>query len=173
MGEKSRASGTRMKTRVLGAGLCRCLARLLAERFACHSKRIALLAGYSWFSTTWHGSHVSGQYDKNYFKEFIWKWSLVPREDKCFCFWLLTWPQTSNFGNGVKLWYFNRIITTDLHWTLLFLKTVILIPLLSSFFSFVCHSAVEEAVDEIRNLETICRFVYKICKEVRKTCTVR
>ena len=41
MGEKSRASGTRMKTRERGAGLCRCFARLLAARFARHSKRIA------------------------------------------------------------------------------------------------------------------------------------
>ena len=41
MGEKSRASVTRMKTRERGAGLCRCLARLLATRFARHSKRIA------------------------------------------------------------------------------------------------------------------------------------
>ena len=41
MGEKSRASGTRMKTRERGAGLCRSLVRLLAARFARHSKRIA------------------------------------------------------------------------------------------------------------------------------------
>ena len=41
MGEKSRASGTSMETRERGEGLCRCLARLLAERFARHSKRIA------------------------------------------------------------------------------------------------------------------------------------
>jgi len=41
MGEKSRASGTRMETRESGAGLCRCLARLLAERVARHSKQIA------------------------------------------------------------------------------------------------------------------------------------
>ena len=41
MGETSRATGTRMETRERGAGLCRCLARLLAERFARHSKRIA------------------------------------------------------------------------------------------------------------------------------------
>ena len=41
MGEKSLASGTRMETRERGTGLCRCLARLLSERFARHSKRIA------------------------------------------------------------------------------------------------------------------------------------
>ena len=41
MGEKSLASGTRMETRESGAGLFRCLARLLAERVARLSKRIA------------------------------------------------------------------------------------------------------------------------------------
>ena len=38
------------------------------------------------FATTWHGGHVGGQYNKNYFKEFTWQWSLVPMMVEMFLF---------------------------------------------------------------------------------------
>ena len=46
---------------------------------------------HPWFATTWHGDQVVGQYNKNYFKEFARKWSLIHRRQKCCCSWPATW----------------------------------------------------------------------------------
>ena len=46
---------------------------------------------HPWFATTWHGDQVGGQYNKNYFKEFTRKWSLIHRRQKCCCSWPATW----------------------------------------------------------------------------------
>ena len=63
---------------------------------------------YAWFTVTWQGGHVGGQYNKQCFEEFIWIWFLVPSGDKQFCLWSPTWPlwryvQTSNAIGHVRV----------------------------------------------------------------------
>ena len=72
----------------------------------CSNKSAQLLATWaktlcSWFATTWQGGHVGGRYNRIFLEQFTWKWSLVPRGEKCFCSLPTTWPswrtvQTSN-----------------------------------------------------------------------------
>ena len=60
----------------------------VVERWPLVRVRLSLFWIY-WVRTS-QGGHVGGQYKNIFLEEFTWKYSLVPRGDKCFCFWLPT-----------------------------------------------------------------------------------
>ena len=55
---------------------------------------------YSWFATTRQGGHVG--FDTI---EFTWKYSLVPRGERCFCSWPPTWPPWRHVQTSDKYYH--------------------------------------------------------------------